>query len=383
MPKFLLYLPFSDFKDYYENKALGLIPISFLNNNCDVVLIVGKMDSEKLKMKIYETNNLDTEFYRNWDKVDSLAKLFYYKVRNLLVFDEIFSVFKILKKEKPDYFMSFNNSILTHFIIFLYSVYSKIHKIKTRKILKLDSDGTSFKNSKKYVKILISIFYGLISILYDKIIVETSCGYSIFKAIPFFGKKLEIVPNSISNEYMNNCPEIKREKTIITVSRINKIKGIDILINSFIEIYKKNPEYNLKIIGPIEDNDYYNELLEIINKNNLNNKILFCGLKNRKELIEIYKKASIFCLFSRYESFAISRLEAIAMRLYVITSEAGCAEDLKGYNVKIVPIDDLNVSINSINEAINKIANGYNFKNKKITSYDDIAKMILNDDFYS
>ncbi len=383
MPKFLLYLPFSDFKDYYENKALGLIPMSFLNNNCDVVLIVGKMNSNNLKIKIYETNNLDTEFFRNWNKVDSLTKLFYYKIRNLLVFNEIFSVFNILKKEKPDYLMAFNNSILTHFIILLYSFYSKIHKIKTRKILKLDSDGSSFKDSKKYVKIIISFFYGFISMLYDKIIVETSCGYNIFKTIPLFGKKLEIVPNSISNEYMNNYPEIKREKTIITVSRINKIKGIDILINSFIEVYKKNPEYNLKIIGPIEDNDYYNELLEIINKNSLQDKIIFSGLKNREELIEIYKKTSIFCLFSKFESFAISRLEAIAMGLYVITSEAGCSEDLKGYNVKIVPLNDLNSSINSINEAINEIENGYNFTHKKIVSYDDVAKMILNDNFYS
>ena len=40
MVKFLLYLPYSDFIDSYEQKALGAIPIGFVQAGFDTSLIV-------------------------------------------------------------------------------------------------------------------------------------------------------------------------------------------------------------------------------------------------------------------------------------------------------------------------------------------------------
>jgi hypothetical protein len=65
MPKFLLYLPYSEFIDPYENKALGAIPLAFQRAGYDSHLIVGIMKSQIYKksgVKIHETGNLDLEF---------------------------------------------------------------------------------------------------------------------------------------------------------------------------------------------------------------------------------------------------------------------------------------------------------------------------------
>ena len=56
MKKFLLYLPYSEFIDSYEHKALGGIPIGFVQAGYNASMIVGIMRSDKFKknnIKIY------------------------------------------------------------------------------------------------------------------------------------------------------------------------------------------------------------------------------------------------------------------------------------------------------------------------------------------
>ena len=102
MEKFLLYLPYSDFIDYYEHKALGAIPIGFAQAGFDVSLIVGIMRSKeyrKNKIRIYETGNLDDRYIGN-NKTSGIALK--PRLLNFLNFSEYKKVIKIIKKEQPD-----------------------------------------------------------------------------------------------------------------------------------------------------------------------------------------------------------------------------------------------------------------------------------------
>ena len=81
--------------------------------------------------------------------------------------------------------------------------------------------------------------------------------------------RLEILPNGISIPLEDKYLNIKRKykipnnkKILLYLGRINEKKGLDILINSFPLIFKRNNNISLLIIGP--DNENYMEKLKEI-----------------------------------------------------------------------------------------------------------------------
>ena len=374
MEKFMLYLPYSDFIDTYEHKALGALPIGFVQAGFNTSLIVGSMKSNKFRknnIKIYETGNLDDRFMPN---NDSSRMSILPRVMNFLNINEYKKVIRILRQEKPHIIMAYNNSTLTWLIIWRYKLYCKSKRIKIKTILKLDNDGTDLKEMAGIRKIVLGFYYKLLSHVFDSIITESSCGYKVFSELPGVKAKLRVVPNTAFDDFLQAPHAIKRDKMIITVSRITPVKGIDKLINSFQQISQKYPEWNLQIVGPVSDKNYFSSIKKLVNSKGLDNRIIFTGEKCRNELIEIYGHASIYCLFSEHESSAISRLEAIAMGLYVITTTAGCADDVAKYGVHIMRENSPLCGAIYIEEGIKAIESGaFHPSNNILPSYKDIA----------
>lgn len=379
MKKFLLYLPYSEFIDSYGHKALGGIPLGFVQARYDTIMIVGIMKSAQFRknnIKIYETGNLDDKYVL---EEGTTKRKIIPRIRNILNFNEYKKVYGILKKEKPDIFMSYNNSTLTPFILWRYKLFCKFHGIATKLILKLDNDGSDVEGIQGVRKLSVSLYYRMLGHVFDDVITETSCGFDIFGKFKGIAKKIRTVPNTVSDDFLNNNKKTF-DKTIISVSRITPVKGIDRLICAFKPIAAKYPDWNLQIIGSIDDKTYYNRLVDLIHSYNLETRISFTGEKSREELIKIYKSASIFCLFSNHESFAISRLEAISMGLYIITSDAGCARDLMRFGIHIMDNNTIECGSKCIEKGIVTIESGRFVPNKlKIPSYRELSLQISTD----
>lgn len=133
-------------------------------------------------------------------------------------------------------------------------------------------------------------------------------------------EKVEIVPLGINlNEY-NDLPAEGRfkskynmsedDKLILFLGRIHEIKGLDLLINSFNNV--KNDNAKLAIVGG--DYGFKDELLKLIKKYSLHDRIVFPGVLTGKKKIEALVDCDIFVMPSRYESFTTSGLEAMACR---------------------------------------------------------------------
>ncbi len=217
----MLYLPYSNFIDCHINKALGSIPLGFRDAGYDSHIIVGVMESKnykKLGINVHETGNSDIKYLvQRGDRLKLIPRL-----RNFLDFNEFAKVYKILTREKPDVFMAYNNSILTGFIVLAYRI--RFNRHKAHLILKLDSDGSEFAYMKPFRKLLFELYLSFLGSVFERSIVESSCGLRAFSNIPVLGKKLITVPNGISHEYMEDFVEKERKKNIITVSRIAKKK---------------------------------------------------------------------------------------------------------------------------------------------------------------
>lgn len=122
----------------------------------------------------------------------------------------------------------------------------------------------------------------------------------------------------------------ERENIICTVGRIGAYqKDTQTLLRAYKLIYKKIPNWKLRIVGPIQED--FKEYIDKYVKENpgIEKNIEFTGaIFERDKLMNIYKKAKIFCLTSRYESYCLALHEAASKGCYIISSNIATAKEL-------------------------------------------------------
>ena len=104
-------------------------------------------------------------------------------------------------------------------------------------------------------------------------------------------------------------------KYAIAIGRLEKIKGFDYLIKSWVNI-----NLDLLIIGSGKEKQ---NLLKLINQNNLSSKIKIIEGVKKDELIEYYKNASVLIVSSRDEGGPRVALEALYLEIPVLSTNVG------------------------------------------------------------
>ncbi len=101
-------------------------------------------------------------------------------------------------------------------------------------------------------------------------------------------------------------------KVVIAAGRFTSQKGFDLLVEAWSKICKDVPEWELRIFGEGEQQQF---LCEQIGRYGIKN-IKLCGFT--KQLDIEMRRASIYALSSRYEGFGLVLVEAQACRLPVV-----------------------------------------------------------------
>ena len=115
-------------------------------------------------------------------------------------------------------------------------------------------------------------------------------------------------------------PELKKiqnknNKYALAVGRLEKVKGFDLLIASW-----KNICANLVIIGSGKERNKLNELIE---QNNLSEKVKIIDAIKKEELLNYYQDASVLIISSRDEGGPRVALEALYLEIPVISTDVG------------------------------------------------------------
>ena len=191
----------------------------------------------------------------------------------------------------------------------------------------------------------------------------------------------KIKTNNMPIETNNEISNLKN-KTIISVGRLDKIKGYDDLIKLFSKL--ENSEWTLNIVG---DGPEYANLKSLIKKYDMEDRINLLGFKSPKELNKLYKESSIYVMTSLEESFGLVLIEAASHGLPILaySSALGAKEILK--DSRGILIDNRNQAkmINSLNEMMSDINLRKEYQKKSISisqeySYEKIRQD--NIDFY-
>ena len=138
-----------------------------------------------------------------------------------------------------------------------------------------------------------------------------------------------VIPNGIDVSEFEVLPEkgqfrrkynlSSKDKIILYLGRIHKIKGIDILVKAFAGISKYIDDTKLVIAGP--DNGYLSTLKDMIEELDIQNSVILTGPLYERLKIEAYVDSDVYVLPSAYEVFGNTILEALACGTPVIATD--------------------------------------------------------------
>jgi glycosyltransferase involved in cell wall biosynthesis len=112
----------------------------------------------------------------------------------------------------------------------------------------------------------------------------------------------------IDSDFKSGMGFTDEDQIILTVSRIEKMKGFLSMLAIMEKLVKKNKPYKWIIIG---DGPFYKELKEIVLQRNLAGSVFLLGQVERKKLNYYYSASDCFMLLSDYdECFGLVYLEA-------------------------------------------------------------------------
>ena len=239
-----------------------------------------------------------------------------------------------------------------HFLLAIIAVlFKKIHSsIIIHHFSYLGENGL-----KRYMIIIPQYLY--IS-LFDDIIVPSPYTFDVAKNL-FPRKKIYYIPLPFEHNF--KVSEEYEKGNLLYVGTVDKRKGLKYLIEAIGLLFTDKPdfEFRLNIVGKITDQEYYQELLDIIKRLGIDKYVIFHGRVSDEQLAVFYQKAELFVFPSLLEGYGIVLVEAMSKGLPIIA-----------FNNSAIPY------------SIKDGKNGLLAKNKNILSYAAKIKSVLGNEKY-
>ncbi len=195
----------------------------------------------------------------------------------------------------------------------------------------------------------------------------------------------------IINPTINLNIKLKKKKfktfTILSVGAIKRRKGYEYLIEVLKKInYDYNKNFNLKIIGKIDDINYAKKIYYLIKKCKLSNNVEILSDINEKDIFSYYNRSHIFILLSKkinnyFEGFGIVYLEALNFSLPIIISKESGGRDLLKLNKQLKAFNPTNID-SIAKETIKLVCRKNRLNSRKILKKHQSINLIKLKNFY-
>ncbi len=213
-----------------------------------------------------------------------------------------------LKKEKPDILIPFARRALYRGLMAAYFI-----RIPVLISIRTDPVGHYEELSDKIQ----------IPILFPR---ADGCVFQPEGAKEFFAPRRQnnsrIILNPINPKYIGVPEPASRKKTVVQSGRLVDFKNQPMLLQAFIEVHKKHPDYDLKIYGG-DSQDGTKEILErIIEENDAGEYIHLMGASDSLE--RDMADAALFAFSSDWEGLPNALMEAMALGLPIVATDCPC-----------------------------------------------------------
>tara|TARA_B100000579_G_C22749714_1_gene813379 strand:- start:254 stop:1267 length:1014 start_codon:yes stop_codon:yes gene_type:complete len=165
------------------------------------------------------------------------------------------------------------------------------------------------------------------------------------------GYKVEFIPNFIDIKNYSFKIRANCKPKLLWVRSIHKIYNPLMAINVLSKLIKIYPNAILCMVGPDKDGSL--KLCKELSVNlGIDNNITFTGLLSKSEWISLSKKSDIFINTTDFDNMPVSVIEAMALGLPIVSTNAGGLKYLHKDGK-----DALLVDKNDVEEMVNKIKN--------------------------
>ena len=136
-------------------------------------------------------------------------------------------------------------------------------------------------------------------------------------------REVKIIPNIVDTKRFNAVKETvnkNEEFRFFSLAFLTYKKGIDVLLNAFANGFNNNEQVELIIGGEGEEK---NKLMELAKELNIEGRVTFLGELSREQAALEMKKCDSFVLPSRYETFGVVFIEALACGKPIVATKSG------------------------------------------------------------
>ncbi|MFZ5919803.1 MAG: glycosyltransferase family 4 protein [Chloroflexota bacterium] len=160
--------------------------------------------------------------------------------------------------------------------------------------------------------------------------IASKCGFEV--------DRIKVIPNALDTEkfaFTHTLSKTNRadDFTILHIGRMERIKGIGVLIDAIPLVLYKIPNARFVFIGPAnskEEMNIWEHKLVATGKD----RVLLLGFLEHSKMVEYYQKADIILVPSiNYESFSYTCAQAMASGLPVIASRIGGIPETVGDDI--------------------------------------------------
>src|SRR5258708_7927726 len=310
-----------------ERKDAGIFVYDFANElykNVDVFIFCPDFGGKKEKYKKIPVKWLDWKGpkikFGNWPFYSPISVFRFFK----LIFIGSQKAKKFVKENEIDYILACwtmpssiyalwaNLRLKTSYSVWILgsdvNIYAKLPILRQLTVFALRRARNRFSNS-----------YWLINATEN--LSGKKCNF--MSAITDF-KDSKILPQKFSNNVFN----------FLSVGRLEKVKGPDVLIKACLELKKKNSRFILHVLGA---GTMMNNLVEYVAKNELSDNVKFYGNSSKDEIISFMKSAQSHIITSRAESIPLVMVESARFGLPTIATDVGdCRYAINKYNIGLV-----------------------------------------------
>lgn len=153
---------------------------------------------------------------------------------------------------------------------------------------------------------------------------------NFFGSCSLFDPSIQCIPNHAHYTIYNALPgyiQISDNKkdnndiiTIGVVSRLEYIKGMDLVVPAFAKVYEKNKNVRLLVVG---DGSLRQQMEDDANRFHLKSNIEFIGRQEQAALQSYYDKIDVLLMPSRSEGFGLTAIEGMARGCVLVASNTG------------------------------------------------------------